>query len=253
MNDLVTQDEPQLPARQDDSAALMTVIERMATMPELDIDRVERLFEMHNKMLDRTAETAYNDSLARAQREMESVSANQQNDHTKSTYANLEAVHSVCKPIWTSHGFSVSSTLKPSTQQNHVLVSCEVRHSAGFKQVYENDWPLDMAGAQGKVNKTAIQAMGSTASYARRYTELMIFDIAIKHEDNDGNKPKASPAHQTLTNAQIKNLRDAMKVAGVDDAYVCKETQVNRIEELQQGRLKGCLNALEAITKGEQS
>lgn len=233
-----------------ESATLMHVIEKISQMPELDMDRVERLFQMHEKMVDRQAETVYNESMSKAQMEMGAVVANKINDHTKSSFANLEAVHSACKPIWTKHGFSVSTTLSPSEQNNYILVSCEVRHAGGFKQVYKNDWPLDLAGAQGKVNKTPIQAMGSTASYARRYTELMIFDIAIKHEDNDGNQTK--PAMKTLTNAQVANLRKAMDVAGVDDAYVCKMAQIDRIEELQQGRLSGAINHLKKKSQGEQ-
>lgn len=184
-----------LPTISNSGSTLMAVIEKVAAMPDLDIDRIERLFSMHEKMVEREAETAYNSALSRAQSEMESVSVNKTNKHTNSKYANLEAVHSACKPIWTRHGFSVSAILQPSDLQNHVLVVCEVRHSAGFKRVYKHDWPLDLAGAKGNSNKTAIQAMGSTASYARRYSELMIFDIAIQNEDNDGNRNSPEPSN----------------------------------------------------------
>ena len=245
----VIQDDSQLPQVQP-AQTLMMVIEKVAAMPEMDMDRIERLFEMNERMIDRQAETEYNAAMSRAQGAMQSVATNKQNDHTKSGFANLEAVHTVCKPIWTQHGFSVSSTLKPSDKPNYTLVACEVRHSSGFKQVFENDWPLDLAGAQGKTNKTAIQAMGSTATYARRYTELMIFDIAIKHEDQDGNRPKDNPASQALNKSQIDNLRKAMVVANVTDDYVCQKAQISCVEELQQGRLQSCINHLKSIAQG---
>ena len=241
------------PQQASPTMTVMQLIERVSQMPELDMDRVDRLFDMHQRMIDREAESAFNAAMAIAQGEIQSVSANRQNDHTKSSYANLSAVHDACKPVWTRYGFSVISTMKPSDQQNHILVSCEVRHSGGFKQVYENDWPLDLAGAKGAVNKTPIQAMGSTGSYARRYTELMIFDIAIKHEDNDGSAPPKDPAMQSLNNAQIKNLRAAMAVAGVGDDYICKKAQINRVEELYQGRLQSLINHLKKLSAQEDS
>ncbi len=249
--ELIAQSDSQLPQVQS-TQTLMLVIEKVAAMPEMDMDRIERLFEMNERMIKRQAETEYNAAMARAQGAMQSVATNKQNDHTKSGFANLEAVHTVCKPIWTHHGFSVSSTLRPSKEANHIMVACEVRHSSGFKQVFENDWPLDLAGTQGKVNKTAIQAMGSTSTYARRYTELMIFDIAIKHEDQDGNQPKANPGDQTLTKPQIDNLRNAMKMASVSDADFCKKAQIQRVEDLQQGRLQGSIRMLKNFAQGGQ-
>lgn len=252
-----TEPDPQLPQSSQSASTLMAVIEKVASMPQLDdgaMDRIERLFEMNERMVDRQAETVYNEAMARAQSAMQSVVTNKYNDHTKSGFANLEAVHTACKPMWTQHGFSVSTSMNPSTIQNHVLVVTEVRHSGGFKQVYQNDWPLDGAGVKGATNKTPIQAMGSTSQYARRYTELMIFDIAIKHEDNDGNGSgaKVKPAEQCLTNAQIKNLRNAMEMAGVNDDEVCKKAQISRIEDLQQGRLQGMINLLKSYSNKQE-
>lgn len=174
-------------AQDNEAGALMTIIERISTMPDLDLDRVERLFDMHQKMLDRQQEQLFNQAMAQAQSEIEGVVVNKRNNHTHSKYANIEAIHAEAKPIWTKHGFSVLTRSGSSDVQGHIRLYTEVRHSGGHKVTYEDDWPLDTVGAKGNSNKTAIQGKGSTITYARRYTELMIFDIAIKDEDNDGN------------------------------------------------------------------
>lgn len=180
----------QLPAiQQTEAGALMTIIERISTMPELDLDHVERLFAMHQQALARTAEQQFNEAMAITQGELQPVVARKTNSHTKSVYADIDAVHESAKPIWTKNGFSVVSRTAPSPIQNHIKIICEVRHGGGHKEVYEDDWPLDTTGAKGGENKTAIQGKGSTTTYARRYTELMIFDIAIKRLDKDGNAP----------------------------------------------------------------
>lgn len=179
-----------------EASSLMTIIERISTMPDLDLDRVERLFDMHQKMLDRQQEQLFNQAMALAQSEIEGVVVNKRNNHTHSKYANIEAIHAEAKPIWTKHGFSVLTRSGSSDAQGHIRLYTEVRHSGGHKVTYEDDWPLDTVGAKGNSNKTAIQGKGSTITYARRYTELMIFDIAIKDEDNDGNAVSVQHQYQ---------------------------------------------------------
>lgn len=235
------------PQATSDASALMTIIERISGMPDLDLDRVERLFDMHQKMIDRQQEQAFNNAMARAQSDIQSVVVNQKNSHTGSSYADIDAIHESAKPIWTNHGFSVLTRTGRSDLQGHVKVFCEVRHSSGHKEQYEDDWPLDVSGSQGKANKTAIQGKGSTITYARRYTELMIFDIAIKGEDKDGNRQQQP---KCVTGAQIKKLRDAAKDAGKDDAYICRKAQIARIEDLQQARLAGAINHLKGLAQG---
>jgi hypothetical protein len=192
--------QDQLP-KVSEAGALMSVIERMATMPDLDMDRVERLFQMHEKMLDRSAESLYNDAMARAQSEIQTVVVNRENSHTGSSYADISAIHKAAKPLWTQHGFSVSSGTFAASRDGYIGVRCEVMHSGGFKKQYQDEFPLDAAGAQGKVNKTTIQAMGSTMTYARRYMEIMIFDISVG-EDNDGNSMS-----ETITPDQAAELK----------------------------------------------
>ena len=55
------------------------------------------------------------------------------------------------------------------------------------------DLALDGVGLKGNPNKTAVQASGSTISYGRRYLKLMVFDVVLTNEDNDGNAPEKTP------------------------------------------------------------
>ena len=76
----------------------------------------------------------------------------------------------------------------------------------------------------------------------------MVFDIAIQGEDNDGNSNSSIPtSKQGLTEGQIKNVMKCAELAGKDSVYVISKAQVNSLEDIQQGRLKGLLNHLDAI------
>lgn len=199
---------------------LMSSIIKLSEMPNLDMDRVDKLFEMHNQMLDREAEQQFNDAMARAQRDIQNIVVNKVNTHTDSGYADLGALHKGAKPIWTQFGFSIVSRTSPSQIDNHIHVRTEVRHAAGHKEVYEDDWPMDLAGIGGKVNKTAIQAKGSTITYARRYTELMIFDVAVQGEDNDGNSSQELSDLAEKWIGKILNSQDMVELeANYLDGY----------------------------------
>lgn len=197
-------------------APLMSIIEKMAQMPNLDLDRVERLFAMHQQMVSEQKEQLFNEAMAKAQGEIEPVIANRVNDHTHSGYADLSAIHQNAKPVWTKHGFSVVTKTERSDLPNHILVICEVRHSGGHKETHKDDWPLDIAGAQGKVNKTPIQAKGSTEQYARRYMELGIFDVAVKGVDDDGNS--LSKSGQAISNTRPKTAAPTSLIKKLEKA-----------------------------------
>ena len=234
--------ETQLPALNEGQAAtqLMDMVQQLAANPNIDLQRVDHAFKIFEKFTAMEAEKKFNAAMAEAQMKIGAVVANQTNSHTRSTFADLSAIHKQCKPIWTECGFSVSSEYYDAEKDGWIGVKCEVMHAGGFKKEYKNIFPLDMAGSQGTTNKTAIQAIGSTGSYARRYIELMIFDISIDR-DNDGNGPdrNASPAHQPLNGKQIQNLKKELEKAGIAESTLCEKSQVSRIEEILQGRLKG--------------
>ena len=72
---------------QSESAALINMIERAASDPNVDIDKMERLFQMHERIQERRAVEAYNASMAAAQSEMQTVVRNLSPDR-KSTRLN---------------------------------------------------------------------------------------------------------------------------------------------------------------------
>ena len=240
------------PAISDNQAAnnLMSMVQRLATDPNIDLARVDHAFNLFERFTTMQAEKEFNGAMAKAQQEIGPVAANCTNKHTGSTFADLSAVHTLCKPIWTKHGFSVSSEYYSAEKDGWIGVKCEVMHSGGFKKEYKNIFPLDAAGSQGKTNKTAIQAIGSTGSYARRYIELMIFDISIDR-DNDGNggAEKVRPEFKPLTDAHIKTVRDALAKAEVTEQSLLERLNVVSLSEIQQGKVKGILNGLAAKAK----
>lgn len=226
----------------------LSVIERLALNPDIDLGRMKILIDMKNAEQDRLAEMCFNQAMAETQNAIQSIVTNQRNTHTKSNYADLAAIHNEAKPEWTTRGFSVGSTVKESEKDNHIKVITTVRHSGGYKEHHENDWPLDTHGAQGNVNKTPLHGMGSTLQYARRYSELMIFDISTKDDDDGNGAHKLSqgntPAFQPITPQQADTIYVALKKADMDVISFCVKADIEQLSHLPQGRVAGSLKML---------
>ncbi|MDZ4250647.1 MAG: ERF family protein, partial [Candidatus Nanopelagicales bacterium] len=173
---------------------LMQALAIAAADPRMDVAKVKELYAIHKEMMDREAELAFSDAMAKAQAEMQPVANNAYNDHTKSGYAKLEAIDRAITPIHTKYGLSMSYDTETRNDADPVpdgmlRIVAWVRHSGGHKERHHIDLPPDDAGAQGKVNKTGVQARGSSNAYGRRYLKLMAFNLST-FDDKDGNSSR---------------------------------------------------------------
>lgn len=228
------------PAVLNESTALVAMIERAARDPSVDIEKMERLFLMHEKMQARASEAAYNAAMAAAQAEIAPVAKNKANEHTKSRYADLYAIADQVMPTIHGHGFGLSFFECPSDKPGHQGIECRVSHAAGHSETHRFNIPVDAAGSQGKVNKTATQAYGSTFTYGRRYATCGVFNIAIG--DNDGNAQKEPDTG--LTEEQEDQLRTALDEANTDIAAFCAYFKISKFADLPASKLADALTAL---------
>ena len=92
----------------DQNAALLQVIARAASDPAVDIDKMERLLAMQERVMERNAETSFNEAMRAAQGDMRQVATDANNPQTRSRYATYAAIAAALRPIYTRHGFSIS-------------------------------------------------------------------------------------------------------------------------------------------------
>lgn len=234
-------DAPPVAVAQTESAAIFSLIERAARDPNVDIDKMERLMQMQERVMERQAKTAYATAMAAAKAEIMPVVRNKRNDQTKSNYADLAAIADAIDPIITKHGFSLTFDTDECPKPNHQRVVCDVFHSSGHTRRHHADIPDDGAGFKGTANKTATHAFGSSNSYGRRYLKIMIFDVATK-DDNDGNRPRPTvPMSELITEEQAAALRTALEFKGRTEADFCQIMKSDQIESLQASRFNGAM------------
>ncbi|WP_405648724.1 ERF family protein [Pseudomonas sp. Ld6] len=198
------------PAATNESTAMLTMIQRAATDPAFDADKMQKMMEMYERHTDRTAAAAFNAAMVRAQAEIGPVFRDKFNAQTNSAYAALESIDRKISPVYTLHGFSLSFGTGDSPLVSHIRTVCDCMHEAGHTKTYHVDLPIDSAGIKGSVNKTGVHAAGSTFSYARRYLTMMIFNVVLTNEDDDGNGADPEPTPEPVITAGQAAQLDAL-------------------------------------------
>lgn len=167
------------------SDGLLEVIARAARDPSVDIDKMERLIAMQERVQTRNAEVAFNAALAEVQPNLPVISERggikDRNGNVQSTYALWEDVNEAIRPILAEHGFALS--FKVDRREDQISVTGILRHREGHKEETTLTLPTDSSGS-----KNAVQAVGSSTSYGKRYTAFALLNITSTGEDDDGRK-----------------------------------------------------------------
>ena len=167
------------------SAMLLQTLQR-AVDDGKDIETLERLLAMSERIQDRQAEQDFWSDFHQARGEMPKINARGTNDGKK--YALLEDIQKLIVPVYTKYGFNMIFSTDVSPIENHRRVLATLAHRAGHREIYHTDLPMDSETPTGKKNKTTIQASGSTDSYGQRYLTVLVWNLRIlkNPSDDDG-------------------------------------------------------------------
>lgn len=219
------------------------VIERAARDPNVDIDKLERLIAMQERIQARNAEVEFNRALNAAQAEMRPISANASNPQTRSRYATFDKLDRALRRIYTHHGFSLSFDEGDSPKPNHVRVLCYVAHNAGHTRTYHRDMPADGKGAKGGDVMTLTHAAGAAGSYGARYLLKGIWNVAVGDEDTDGNDVTVE---HPVSVAQYNALKSRVSDVQADEPKFCEYFRIADLSEMPARRFAEAMKALDA-------
>lgn len=196
---IIIPDEVTLSRRDDEADSLMAIIARAAANPAVDVDKLERLLGMRERVQQRQAEIDFNEALARVSPLMPRIKRNGEVSYAEDknvkngpmkkafNFALWEDVDSGIRPIISTEGFTLSWDTQPrSADGGGCIVTGKLSHVGGHSRTASISLALDTSG--GKNN---LQAMASTISYGKRYTAFMLLNIVTEGEDDDGNAVNA--------------------------------------------------------------
>lgn len=166
-------------------APAVTMFERLAMDPNVPVEKLEKLIELQERIMRHNAEAAFNAAYSKMQPEIPIINEHgriEVRGQLRSTYAPLEDIHDVIKPILAAHGFAIRHRTEwPAEKPNVIRVVGILSHEQGHREESAFEAPMDKSDF-----RTDIQSQGSTVSYGRRYTTLDLLNIATRKADNDG-------------------------------------------------------------------
>lgn len=165
-----------------DVAAVMGMIERAAANKDIDVAKLEKLLDMQERIFNKNAEMAFNSAMAEMQPELPVIRENGVIEITgrkPTRYAKFEDINEQVKPILQKHGFAI--TFRTNTTNNKVIVVGILTHRQGHREQTEMELPVDTSGS-----KNAVQAVGSSTQYGKRYVMEALLNLTSRGQDDDG-------------------------------------------------------------------
>ncbi len=168
----------------------LALIERLIKDPAVDVDKLERMLAMHERVLARQAEAAFNSDFAAMQTELPELAERGQivvKGRVQSTYAKFADIMETIKPILAERGFALS--FRTSFDAGECTVSAVLLHREGHQVSTSFTAKADSSG-----NKNQIQGSGSAQSYGMRYTTRALLNLTTRGLDTDGQGTAAAEA-----------------------------------------------------------
>jgi hypothetical protein len=180
--------------------SVLATISRLALDPKCDMEKLERLMALQERMEAKNALEAFNAAFAEMQCEMPSVEKRTENTHTKKMYADLDDINFAVRPVMAKFGFGVS--FKIVNHEKGVSVTGILMHKAGHREETTMLLPLDIGAG-----RSAVQSVGSTTTYGKRYVMCALLNITSGDDnDNDGYRDRTQEEDPTITAIQARQL-----------------------------------------------
>jgi len=205
--------QDQQPVALSDNAAMMQVIERVALNKDADIAKLEKMLDMQERILNRNAKQAFTADLAAMQINLPRV-IEYGEGHNSAKFAKLEDINDAIRPVLHRHGFAI--TYRTKVEGSLILITTVLSHREGHSE--ETTIPLQ---ADTSGSKNAVQAVGSTISYGKRYGICALLNISTG-DDNDGGKP---PNQEPDITDWLTAIKDCTTIAELQKVFTESATE----------------------------
>jgi ERF superfamily protein len=222
-----------LPAPPSDSpSTALVLIEKVALDPRVDVEKLERVIAMYERLKAKEAELAYNAAKGRILKKLARIKIvknrsvlyeiengkPQKGTYEAFKYAPLEEIDKHLRPLLAKEDMDLSYSDEPR-EGGGILIRGRLKHLLGGH--YEDSFmpaPLDTSGG-----KSTVQGVGSTNSFLRRYVACNIFNIVVVGNDDDG-------GGGTIDETQTKIILELIKKAKVGPKFL-KYMKAHSVEE----------------------
>lgn len=202
----------------------------------VDLSRLEKLWELKMKWEADNARRAYIEAMAEFKKNPPEIEKTKEVKfgNTKYKHAVLFDVAEKINAALSEQGLTASWT---TTQEaNQVTVTCRITHILGHCEETSLSSAHDNSGG-----KNTIQAIGSAITYLQRYTLLALTGLATKDQDNDGAVVTAY-----IDEKQLSTIVDYINEKNVSEVQFLKYMGCETLKEIPAADYQKAINALKA-------
>jgi hypothetical protein len=231
VQEIATRDETQVVAA--DAGTIMAVISRAAADPAVNVEKLERLTALYERIKANEAKATYMSALSDMQPRLPVVERRGRiviRDKSptpkiiqSTPYALWDDINEALRPMLHEYGFTLSFRTGVAPD-GRLTVTGVLGHRAGHQEETTMTLAHDSSGS-----KNNVQAVGSSVSYGKRYTATALLNLTFRDEDDDG---KAGGAPESITDEQVKHLRSVIAEVDANEAAFSKYLNVDKLSDL---------------------
>lgn len=226
---------PRTSAAGDQMAAL---VERMALSPDVDAAKLDRLLAYQDQGYRAKARAAFDAAYANLQLALPILPENglivDARGEPQHSYALWEDINEEIKPLLSEHGFSL--WFRTDNDATSVTVTAVLSHLGGHAIETTLKLPVDLSGG-----KNAVQAIGSSTSYGKRYAASAVLNLTSRGDDDDGKSTADAPR---ISAEQRSVLLTAIEASGSSEAELLAFLDVASLADLPASRFARTLEAI---------
>lgn len=249
---------------QSETAAVLSMIERVARDPSVEMSKMMQLMDWRKEMLAEQRRAGFDEAMAAAKSEIPVIRKNRRvgfdtkgGDRTEYSHEDMGEIARTVDPILAKFGLSYRFRVSSDTNAP-VKVTCVVSHRDGhFEETTLT------AGRDDSGKKNAIQQVGSTITYLQRYTLKAALGLAAAADDDGRSSEKEeeeqyTPPPGSISEDQAANIREALEGKGASqNAFIQwaagKGFFADRkklISEIPAERYDACMTAIAGFKNG---
>lgn len=252
-------------ASTDPVTSMMLMMERIAKNKEVDVEKMREVKELAMSLLNDQRRAAFDDALAQMQDELPTITARGRLEIREkdakggrtgkliqsTPYAKWEDINDMIKPVLRKHGFSLR--FKTGLSEKGLVTVTGILAGHGHREESMFELQHDATGS-----KNAVQAVGSSTSYGKRYAASALLNLTSRGEDDDGKAGGGAPLEEggfpgdqvnLITSDQITALRNLCKKQGCPERKFLDWADVDRIEDIRAENYEGCIAGLNTFRK----
>jgi hypothetical protein len=207
---------------------MVSMIERLVLNPEADLDKLERMLAMKERIDAKNAMVSFANALSAARAQIPPIIKDAKVDfatakgRTQYKHETLAGIAKVIDPILSAHG--ISYRFRTDQGNGAVRVTCIIQHSAGHIEETSLAGAPDQSG-----NKNGFQAVGSAVTYLQRYTLKAALGLSAEVDDD---AQSATPQRQPQAPRREVEHRTPANMPSPADQAIAALTGAETLDEL---------------------